>query len=131
MLKMHLRIGLAKNFVIRKLTFRYFLLIIGLLLIAQIVSYERKFEDRILENLTFKLPFCQCHRTIPMRFKSTNETIHWCNEETTWRGNNQSVVGFSLYGDFVVNGNVSRYYTVIAAIPKEMKQFYPGKFYLI
>ena len=128
---MHQRLGLAKSFALRKLTLRHFLFVIGFFLILKIVSYERKFEDRVLENVTFKLPFCQCYRTIPIRFNSTNETINWCNEETSWRGNNQSVVGFSLYGDFMVDGNVSRYYTVIATIPKEIKQYYPGKFYFI
>ena len=128
---MHVRLGLLKSFVIRKITSRYFLCIIGFLLILQIVSYEKEFEDRILKNVTWKLPFCQCHRTVPLMFKSTSETIHWCNEETTWRGNNQSVVGFSLYGDSVINGNVSRYYIVIETVPKEIKQYYPGKIYYI
>ncbi len=119
------------GFVIRKFNYRYFLFVIGMLLILEMVINERQSGDQILEILEIKLPFCQCNRTIPVRSKSTDETIHWCNEETTWRGNSQSVVGFSLYGDSVIKGNVSRYYIVIETVPKEIKQYYPGKIYLI
>ena len=76
------------------------------------------------DTVVYQSSFCKCNRSFAG--KISDEAIHWCSEESTFRGYNQNIVAYSLYGDSIKNNQTTRYYVILDLIPKQMKMFFPG-----
>ena len=69
--------------------------------------------------------FCSCKRS-PLSVKNQT-TFHWCSEESTMRGFNQSIIAYSLYGQHKNGTGIkSKYFSAVNLIPQQARQFYPG-----
>ena len=73
--------------------------------------------------------YCNCTRQFTGQSSDGRE--QWCSEEATMRGSGQNIVVYSLYGNAVRNNKPTTYYLVLNTIPREVEQFYPGKYHAI
>jgi hypothetical protein len=71
--------------------------------------------------------YCNCTRQFTGQTSDGRE--NWCSEEASMRGSNQNIIAYSLYGNAVRDNRPTTYYLVLNTIPREVEQFYPGKYH--
>ena len=110
------------------LKMRHFITAILFLIITScVILFLLAKESSNNNQVAYYSTYCDCNRSVPTRLSADLPPINWCSEETTWRGFNQNVVAYSLYGRSDENNRTSRYYVALDKIPLQVKHFYPGK----
>ena len=86
----------------------------------------RVFTEEKAKNHVYKSPLCGCNKTIAFVEPQLDNGVIWCSKESSMRGTHQSIVAYSLFGEAMLNGSISRYFSSLNVIPKQISRSYSG-----
>jgi hypothetical protein len=118
-----------------------FLIVVGLTLIIYLMFGDlnvasnnmvhlkvhlRVFTEEKAKKHVYQSLFCGCNKTITYGEPHLDKGVIWCSKESSMRGAHQSIVAYSLFGEAMINGSISRYFGSFNVIPKQISRSYPG-----